>query len=73
MTVPAPDGLVSLAAAVQRLAASGIEVHDVGLEHPTLEEVFAGLTGEPADGAAHDRAAHDRAAGDTGRLETAAS
>jgi ABC-2 type transport system ATP-binding protein len=50
ITVPAPDGLVSLAAAVQRLAASGVEVHDVGLEHPTLDEVFTGLTGDPAEG-----------------------
>jgi ABC-2 type transport system ATP-binding protein len=68
VTVPAPDGLTSLAAATARLVASGIEVHDVGLEHPTLEEVFAGLTGDPAERAAYDRAGHD-----TGRLETAAS
>ena len=68
VTVPAPDGLTSLAAATARLAASGIEVHDVGLEHPTLEEVFAGLTGDPAGRTAYDRATHD-----TGRLETAAS
>jgi ABC-2 type transport system ATP-binding protein len=60
---PAPDGLASLATAVQRLAASGIEVHDVGLEHPTLEEVFASLTSDAAEGSAHDAR----------RLETAAS
>jgi len=68
VTAPAPDGLTSLAAATALLAASGIEVHDVGLEHPTLEEVFAGLTGDPAERTAYGHAAHD-----TGRLETAAS
>jgi len=68
VTVPAPDGLASLAAAVRRLAASGVDVHDVGLEHPTLEEVFAGLTGDQGDDTAGDHTAHD-----TGRLETAAS
>jgi ABC-2 type transport system ATP-binding protein len=63
VTVPATDGLASLAAAVQRLAASGVEVHDIGLERPTLDEVFALLTGDPAEVPAHD----------TMRLETAAS
>ena len=63
VTVPAADGLASLAAAVQRLAASGVEVHDIGLERPTLDEVFALLTGDPAEVPAHD----------TMRLETAAS
>jgi len=48
---------------VQRLAASGVEVHDIGLERPTLDEVFALLTGDPAEVPAHD----------TMRLETAAS
>ena len=63
VTGPATDGLASLAAAVQRLAASGVEVHDIGLERPTLDEVFALLTGDPSEVPAHD----------TMRLETAAS
>jgi ABC-2 type transport system ATP-binding protein len=67
ITVPAPDGLASLAAAVRQLAASGVEVHDVGLEHPTLDEVFTALTGDLEEGAA-DGTAHN-----TGRLETTAS
>jgi ABC-2 type transport system ATP-binding protein len=66
VTVPAPDGLASLATAVQRLAASGIQVHDVGLEHPTLEEVFAGLTGDRAEETDEDT-------DEDMRLETAAS
>jgi ABC-2 type transport system ATP-binding protein len=87
ITVPAPDGLASLAAAVQRLAASGVEVHDVGLEHPTLDEVFTGLTRDPAEGGtpeggtpeggtAEAGTAEDDArepAQPTGRLETASS
>ena len=46
MTAPAPDGLASLAAAITRLAATGVDVHQAGLEHPTLDEVFTTLTGE---------------------------
>jgi ABC-2 type transport system ATP-binding protein len=62
VTVAAPDGLASLASAVQRLAASNVQVHDAGLEQPTLDEVFAALTGgNPAPEAAHARA------DDTGR------
>jgi ABC-2 type transport system ATP-binding protein len=52
ITTPASDGIATLVKVVQRLAASGIEVHDVGLEHPTLNEVFAALTTHPADGTA---------------------
>jgi ABC-2 type transport system ATP-binding protein len=77
VTAPAPDGLASLAAAVQRLAASGVEVHDVGLEHPTLDEVFAGLTGDMSDGpagqAGHDTARRTVRPDDPARLETTAS
>jgi ABC-2 type transport system ATP-binding protein len=82
ITVPAPDGLASLAAAVQRLAASGVDVHDVGLEHPTLDEVFTRLTGDPAAGDTPegDSPEGDSPEGDTGqppqptaRLEAASS
>lgn len=52
ITVPAPDGLDTLALVVRRLEASGVEVQDCGLEHPTLNEVFAMLTADPADEAA---------------------
>ena len=43
---PAPGGLASLAAAVTRLEASGAAVHQAGLEHPTLDELFGQLTGD---------------------------
>ncbi|MFR0358572.1 ATP-binding cassette domain-containing protein [Streptomyces sediminimaris] len=48
VTVPAPKALADLAAVVERLRRHGIEVHDVGLEHPTLAELYAELTAEPA-------------------------
>lgn len=50
-TAPAPQGLSSLAAVVERLTAYGVEVHDVALEYPTLNEVWAALTAEPVDDA----------------------
>ena len=43
---PAPGGLASLAAAITRLEAAGTPIHQAGLEHPTLDEVFGTLTGE---------------------------
>ncbi|HYA00240.1 MAG TPA: ATP-binding cassette domain-containing protein [Candidatus Binatia bacterium] len=42
--LPAPDGLRSLRETVDRLAVAGIEVHEVALEHPTLDEVFSAVT-----------------------------
>ncbi len=50
ITVPAPNALADLAAVVERLRLHGIEVHHVGLEHPTLAEIYAELTAEPSGG-----------------------
>ena len=47
MIAPAPGGLASLAAAITRLEATGAPIHQAGLEHPTLDEVFGSLTGDP--------------------------
>jgi hypothetical protein len=60
----APDTVVITG---EELFQPGIGVHDVGLEYPTLDDVFAALTGDPAEGTAHGTA-HD-----TGRLEMAAA
>jgi ABC-2 type transport system ATP-binding protein len=46
--VAAPDGLASLAEAATRLRGRAIEVADVALEQPTLEEVFTELTASSA-------------------------
>ncbi|MFI6085360.1 ATP-binding cassette domain-containing protein [Streptomyces sp. NPDC051217] len=42
--VPAPDRMAALTGAVQALAAAGIEVEDVVVRRPTLDEVFLQLT-----------------------------
>lgn len=46
-TAPAPNGLASLLEVVGRLAAYAIDVHDVAMEHPSLNEVWAALTADP--------------------------
>ncbi len=43
VTVPAPHGLEDLEAAVARLRQGSLHAHEVALEHPTLDEVFAAL------------------------------
>jgi ABC-2 type transport system ATP-binding protein len=46
VTMPAPNALADLAAVVERLRLDAVEVHDVGLEQPTLSEIYAELTAE---------------------------
>jgi hypothetical protein len=70
---PAPDGLASLAAAITRLEASGAPIHQAGLEHPALDELFATLTGDPSPekpGASSGTQTYD---GGSRRLETTPS
>jgi ABC-2 type transport system ATP-binding protein len=45
LSLPAPDGMASLAAVITRLAPVAAEVDDIGLARPTLDEVFTELTG----------------------------
>jgi ABC-2 type transport system ATP-binding protein len=45
LSVPAPDGMASLAAVITRLAPVAAEVDDIGLARPALDEVFTKLTG----------------------------
>ena len=56
LTAPVSGGGKVLVEALGRLDAAGIEVLDVGLRRPTLDDVFLTLTGhgaeEPAEGAA---------------------
>lgn len=47
-TVPTRSGVAALAAASVALADAGIEVDDLGMRQPTLDEVFLTLTGAPA-------------------------
>ncbi len=47
-TVPTSAGVAALAAVSVALADAGIEVDDLGMRQPTLDEVFLTLTGAPA-------------------------
>jgi ABC-2 type transport system ATP-binding protein len=46
-------GPAALMTAVRRLDDLRVEVNDAGLRHPTLDEVFLTLTGQPAVGCTH--------------------
>jgi ABC-2 type transport system ATP-binding protein len=53
VTAPAPNGLISLGEVVTLLEGLNVPIHEVGLEHPSLDEVFATVThrrGEPLPG-----------------------
>ena len=48
VAVPVVDGTARLSDAVRIIAERGIELDDIGLRRPTLDEVFLALTGAPA-------------------------
>jgi ABC-2 type transport system ATP-binding protein len=48
VTVPVAGGRSAITAAVQALGGLGIDVDDIGLRRPTLDEVFLKLTGTPS-------------------------
>lgn len=45
LSIPAPDGAVTLAEALRRLDAAGITLADIGLRRPSLDDVFLSITG----------------------------
>jgi ABC-2 type transport system ATP-binding protein len=49
ITLPAPDGAATLAAALTRLHDTSLVIDDIGIRRPSLDEVFLALTGHPAD------------------------
>jgi len=49
LTVPASGGAQVLAQVVRDLDEAGIVIDDIALRRPTLDEVFLGLTGHPAE------------------------
>jgi ABC-2 type transport system ATP-binding protein len=51
-TVPATGGAKSLLAAARGLDDAGIELDDLGLRRPSLDDVFMALTGQRPDGPA---------------------
>jgi ABC-2 type transport system ATP-binding protein len=52
VAVPVADGTLRLAEAVRALAERSVDIDDIGLRRPTLDEVFLTLTGTPAADAA---------------------
>lgn len=54
VSVPVATGAKALMEALRRLDEQGIEVHDVGLRRPTLDDVFLTLTGRAAEDRAHE-------------------
>jgi ABC-2 type transport system ATP-binding protein len=45
LSIPAPDGAATLAEALRRLDDSGVELADIALRRPSLDDVFLALTG----------------------------
>jgi ABC-2 type transport system ATP-binding protein len=54
VTMPVAGGRAAIATAVRIVDDLGVEVDDIGLRRPTLDEVFLTLTGRPAEQAATD-------------------
>ncbi|MBB5915117.1 ABC-2 type transport system ATP-binding protein [Nocardia transvalensis] len=52
IAIPAPDGHKTLAEALRRLDTAGVELVDIALRRPSLDDVFLKLTGHLADGRA---------------------
>jgi ABC-2 type transport system ATP-binding protein len=46
---PAPSGATDIAAVATELVTAGIEVENLGLHQPTLDDVFLTLTGDPQE------------------------
>ncbi len=64
VTVPVEGGRAAIAAAVRAVDDIEVDVDDIGLRRPTLDEVFLTLTGQPidlGDGNGSDTAAADAA------------
>jgi ABC-2 type transport system ATP-binding protein len=51
LSLPVSSGVDSLTEALRRLEGSGVEVLDLGLRRPDLDDVFLTLTGRPAEDA----------------------
>ncbi|WP_327144862.1 ATP-binding cassette domain-containing protein [Nocardia sp. NBC_01327] len=49
LAIPAPEGAKTLAEALRRLDSAGMELVDIALRRPSLDEVFLQLTGHPAE------------------------
>lgn len=72
LTVPVTGGAKLLAEVIRELDNRGVEIDDIGLRRPTLDDVFISLTGHAAEEAAGETDARDDAPGGSGRKRRAA-
>jgi ABC-2 type transport system ATP-binding protein len=54
VSLPVAEGASILAEVVRRLDAAGVEISDLALRRPTLDDVFLALTGHAAEAAQED-------------------
>ncbi|MFB0632192.1 ATP-binding cassette domain-containing protein [Streptomyces sp. AB3(2024)] len=71
LTVPVSGGAKLLAEVIRELDVRGIEIDDIGLRRPTLDDVFISLTGHAAERAADEDATTRGDAGAAGAREEA--
>ncbi|MEU2722215.1 ATP-binding cassette domain-containing protein [Streptomyces smyrnaeus] len=64
LTVPVTGGAKLLAEVIRELDTRGIEIDDIGLRRPTLDDVFISLTGHAAEGEREPKAAEQNATED---------
>jgi ABC-2 type transport system ATP-binding protein len=57
LTVAFPGGARRLADAIRQIDAAGLELTDIAVRRPTLDEVFLSLTGRPAEAVDEEEAA----------------
>jgi ABC-2 type transport system ATP-binding protein len=62
LTVPVTGGAKLLAEVIRELDVRGIEIDDIGLRRPTLDDVFLSLTGHVAEVKDEDNGAPEKAA-----------
>ncbi|WP_330283280.1 ATP-binding cassette domain-containing protein [Streptomyces sp. NBC_00588] len=62
LTVPVTGGAKLLAEVIRELDVRGIEIDDIGLRRPTLDDVFLSLTGHVAEVKEEDNGAPEKAA-----------
>ncbi|MFF3248011.1 ATP-binding cassette domain-containing protein [Streptomyces sp. NPDC002870] len=66
LTVPVTGGAKLLAEVIRELDVRGVEIDDIGLRRPTLDDVFISLTGHAAETGAEENGAPEDARGAQG-------
>ena len=72
LTAPS-EGVSALAGIAAAFTEAGIELDDIGLQRPSLDDVFLSLTGRKAEDPRLESGGDDTARSDTARSDTARS